>query len=920
LVLILSYALVPTWQVNRFNINQTTELLNDEIMLLIFISFVCVILLVLLVYKIKLQKNKYQDASYINNVNLATEFLALIDNHNDYITWVERDRIKNTYKDVGNFFKNKSNYYKKEPVVKRFNEIYNNFNTYISNYNKSYVLTRKKELESYFDNIEGKKLDDQQRTAVITDEYSNLIIAGAGSGKTLTILGKVKYLIEQKNVKPENILVLSFTNKTVEDLNERLVKIGLDARATTFHKLGYDIIKKHFKTIPALTNENTLSNIVKEYLENDIFNNSDALEAYIVYVACYMNIPEEHESYNSLGEKLDTEKGIDFQTLKSKCEPELNKIAKATLDTIQGEKVKSVEELTIANFLYLNGIDYEYEKVYPHGSVVYRPDFYLKDYDIYLEHFGVDENNRAKWLTPFNERKYVEEMELKRNTHQTYNTKLIETYSYYNRDHVLLDKLRELLKKENVIFKPRDTKSIFKQVTEKDKSFGSEITNLITTFINLTKSRQLTYNDIVDLFSDKSKTGNEYMLERQDIFLKFALPILKKYDNLLKEKTEIDFNDMINQATHIVNEYKPEYTYQYIIIDEYQDISYSRFNLIKQIRDITGARLICVGDDWQSIYRFAGSDISLFSNFKKYVGKHEQLFIEQTYRNSQSLIDITSTYIQKNIKQISKQPRSKKEPLNNPMKFVCYSQDNAEEVFINEIQKLIDKYGRKPILVLGRHSFDINEFIKLTPNSKIKFYERSDKLEVNGFEDVDIKYITVHKSKGLEAENVIVLNLKNHLLGFPNKMTDDPMLSLLLSDDEEYRFAEERRLFYVALTRTQNEVVLLIPTEVSLFAEELATDNNFLLTTNNEQVRRTNCPYCQTGQLVIRQNPVKHNYFLGCSHFPSCNQTFDNLEILENTILCPTCLSGFMTKRSGQYGSFLGCTNYPKCKRTINLQ
>ncbi|MFN5545329.1 MAG: UvrD-helicase domain-containing protein, partial [Bacteroidota bacterium] len=920
LVLILSYALVPTWQVNRFNINQTTELLNDEIMLLIFISFVCVILLVLLVYKIKLQKNKYQDASYINNVNLATEFLALIDNHNDYITWVERDRIKNTYKDVGNFFKNKSNYYKKEPVVKRFNEIYNNFNTYISNYNKSYVLTRKKELESYFDNIEGKKLDDQQRTAVITDEYSNLIIAGAGSGKTLTILGKVKYLIEQKNVKPENILVLSFTNKTVEDLNERLVKIGLDARATTFHKLGYDIIKKHFKTIPALTNENTLSNIVKEYLENDIFNNSDALEAYILYVACYMNIPEEHESYNSLGEKLDTEKGIDFQTLKSKCEPELNKIAKATLDTIQGEKVKSVEELTIANFLYLNGIDYEYEKVYPHGSVVYRPDFYLKDYDIYLEHFGVDENNRAKWLTPFNERKYVEEMELKRNTHQTYNTKLIETYSYYNRDHVLLDKLRELLKKENVIFKPRDTKSIFKQVTEKDKSFGSEITNLITTFINLTKSRQLTYNDIVDLFSDKSKTGNEYMLERQDIFLKFALPILKKYDNLLKEKTEIDFNDMINQATHIVNEYKPEYTYQYIIIDEYQDISYSRFNLIKQIRDITGARLICVGDDWQSIYRFAGSDISLFSNFKKYVGKHEQLFIEQTYRNSQSLIDITSTYIQKNIKQISKQPRSKKEPLNNPMKFVCYSQDNAEEVFINEIQKLIDKYGRKPILVLGRHSFDINEFIKLTPNSKIKFYERSDKLEVNGFEDVDIKYITVHKSKGLEAENVIVLNLKNHLLGFPNKMTDDPMLSLLLSDDEEFRFAEERRLFYVALTRTQNEVVLLIPTEVSLFAEELAADNNFLLTINNEQVNRTNCPYCQTGQLVIRQNVVKQNHFLGCSHFPACNQTFNNIEILENSLLCPRCKSGFMVKRSGQYGNFLGCTNYPKCNESIDLK
>ena len=139
-----------------------------------------------------------------------------------------------------------------------------------------------------------------------------------------------------------------------------------------------------------------MSNVIKEYLSNDIFDNAQALEAFIVYIACYINIPEEDENFDSLGEKLDTEKGLDFQTLKSKCEPELNKVSKAVLDTIQGEKVKSVEELTIANFLYLKGIKYEYEKAYPHGNVPYRPDFYLTDYDIYLEHFGVDENNRAK--------------------------------------------------------------------------------------------------------------------------------------------------------------------------------------------------------------------------------------------------------------------------------------------------------------------------------------------------------------------------------------------------------------------------------------------------------------------------------------------------------------------------------------------
>ncbi|WP_242157371.1 UvrD-helicase domain-containing protein [Aestuariivivens sediminis] len=883
--------------------------------------FFGVIISTLIVYRQLTEKKKYQDATYVSNLQQIKSFFDIIQRFDDYITWVKRDKIKSKYSAIGKYFKGKSNYYKKEDSVRKFNDIFQNFDNYIVDYNKNYVQIQKIKLRQYFDDIEGKKLDDQQRTALITDEYSNLIIAGAGSGKTLTIIGKVKYLLEKKNVKPNSILLLSFTRKTVDELNERLKYLGLSARAVTFHKLGYNIIKRFSNSLQAVTNENTLNNIIKEYLGSEIFKDAKALEAYIVYVACYMNIPEEHDSYESLGEKLDTEKGIDFQTLKSKCEPELlNKVEKSSLDTLQGEKVKSVEELTIANFLYLNGIEYEYEKPYPFGETVYRPDFYLTDYDIYLEHFGVDEDNRAKWLTPFNEKEYVEQMELKRETHKLYGTKLLETYSYYNRDRILLDKLSELLKNENVNFKPRDAHSIFSKVSEKDRNFGKEIINLIGAFINLCKSRQLDYNAIISLFSDKSKAPNKFMLERQQNFLKFAIPILKKYDNILKEKCEIDFNDMINQATDLVIENKPNYEYQYIIIDEYQDISFSRFSLIKEIRDLSGARLICVGDDWQSIYRFAGSDISLFSNFEKWVGKYERLFIEQTYRNSQSLIDITSKYIQKNKKQIPKNPKSKKGPLENPIKFVYYSQDNADQVFLNEIQALVGKNGDKPILVLGRHSFDINEFIKLTPNSKIKYYEYNNKLEIKGFEDLDIKYITVHKSKGLEADNVIVLNLKNHLLGFPNKMTDDPMLSLLLSDNEAYRFAEERRLFYVALTRTKNEVILLIPTDVSLFAEELIVDNEFLITSDNEKLSKTNCPYCQTGQLVIRQNTLKKNQFLGCSHYPSCNQTFNNIEILENTILCSSCKSGFMTKRSGRFGKFLGCTNYPKCENTINLE
>ena len=148
---------------------------------------------------------------------------------------------------------------------------------------------------------------------------------------------------------------------------------------------------------------------------------------------------------------------------------------------------------------------------------------------------------------------------------------------------------------------------------------------------------------------------------------------------------------------------------------------------------------------------------------------------------------------------------------------------------------------------------------------------------------------------------------------------DDPILSVLLSNQEEFRFSEERRLFYVALTRTKNRVVLLVPTEASLFVEELIKENDNLVISNKELLSETKCPYCQTGDIIIRKNSLKNKQLLGCSNYLGCNQTFNNLEILENTIICSGCKSGFMTKRNGKNGDFLGCTNYPKCKETVKI-
>lgn len=901
------------------------------VMALLFIIAIFIAVKIFRVHKLRAAE-KYHNPKFLKHLKNIDEFLAQTDSFDDYITWKNRDEILKKYEKTYNFFQGKSKYYKKEPRVRQFNGLYENFAEFIKNYNQKYVAAQKQLNREFFRDIEGKSLDDQQRQAIITDEYSNLIIAGAGSGKTLTILGKVKYLIEKRNIDPSKILLLSFTRKTVEELNQRLRNLGLKTKATTFHKLGYDYIKHFQKNPPAVANENLLHQTIKQFLKDDILHNDSALRSFIQFMACYLNIPEENDAFDSLGEKLDVKNGIDFETLKSKYYANTSgsqRISKNKLDTFSGERVKSVEELVIANFLFLNGVNYEYEKPYPHGDHMYRPDFYLTDYDIWLEHFGIDKHGRAKWLSEFQEKQYLKSMHKKRAKHHLYRTKLLETYSWYNRDNILLDKLREMLEKSGVVFQPLSEQEIYHKIIKQDSSFGAEIISLITSFINLSKSRGLAAS-MLRQFIKNSETDNKFFNARQNLFLDFTLPILEKYNSALSSRGEIDFNDMINQAANLVQQKGAAKAYDYIIIDEYQDISAARFKLITEVRQRSGARLVCVGDDWQSIYRFTGSDISLFSDFGKFVGEHEKLFIERTYRNSQQLIDISAKFIQQNPQQLAKNPKSSKQ-LDCPVEFAAYDQNNAFAVLVEQIRQIVAECGvGQHILLLGRHSFDLDyvicqrdnkgKVIKDQLREEVKKYnEATGALILTGFENVDIKFITVHKSKGLEADNVIVLNLKNDLYGFPNKLTGDPIISLLLSAPEACRFAEERRLFYVALTRTRNKVYLLTPENESLFTKEIKQYSNYLIQGRYGESELVNCPWCKTGRLIIRQNSQTGKSFVGCSHYPHCIQSYNNVEILSKPILCSSCRSGFLVRRRGKYGEFLGCTNYPECKQTLQF-
>ena len=318
----------------------------------------------------KFEENKrYLDEIYLKHLESSKRFLEIIKNfnneYNHYITWKERDQILEEFSKDKSFFADKATYYKNEPIVRKFLDKYNNFKECIKDYNKKFILKRRKELKNFFANIEGKSLDHQQQKAIITDEYSNLIIAGAGSGKTLTIIGKIKYLIEKCNIEPEKILLLSYTRKTVEELNDRLLKLGLKDFATTFHKLGYDYVREYSEKAPTCSNENYLTEVITDFLKNRIFLHEKALKSFIQFSACYIEIPEEDDKFESLGEKVDIKKGVDYQTLRSKYNGEsFNKRleTKRDLDTFSGERVKSIEELIIANYLFINGVNYQYEK------------------------------------------------------------------------------------------------------------------------------------------------------------------------------------------------------------------------------------------------------------------------------------------------------------------------------------------------------------------------------------------------------------------------------------------------------------------------------------------------------------------------------------------------------------------------------
>lgn len=854
------------------------------------------------------------------------EFLTLInDARKRYFRHSYKEELKNQYLktfQILSRFVNSN--FSDNPQVRQFCEIYSHLDSNVQTWNETYCASEIAAHKDLFDNIDGKSLDMAQRKAVVVDEENTLVVAGAGTGKTLTVSAKVKYLVDKKNVNPDQILLISYTRKAAAEMQERIsgrLNIKVDAR--TFHSLGLNIISRGLGYQPDVLdpNKGEVERLIDKYFEEEVLKDFEVMENLIEFFAYYLNIPQDLDKVNNLGEVYEDYRSLDFVTLKSKVEQKVTNL-KTKKITIPGERVKSLEEVTIANFLYLHGVKYTYEKTYPYDTgdpyrKQYKPDFYLEDYDIYLEHFGINERGRAPWLSSIEEKKYLDGIRWKRRVHQINMTTLIETFSYQNKNGQLNVALDRLLQLKGVKYQEVDLQEIYEKVfAKKEDRYFKEFKKLLKTFIELFKSNGYSASDFATLYNKVVQEKTDFLRKRSFLFLTIVQPVYLLYQKYLEENGQIDFNDMINQATELIKLGRVPSDYKYIIVDEYQDISVSRYRLINELKKQTKAQIVAVGDDWQSIYRFAGSDINLFTDIDKYFGYTEKVKIEKTYRNSQELIDKAGKFIMKNPKQIRKLLSSDKHN-NTPIFTICYNEDVGRNLrsIINEITY---NFGtEKEILILGRTNYDVDIFngqkgfrIITKGADRTIIYDR--------YPDLPMKFITVHRAKGLEAENVIVLNLENSLLGFPNKIADDPVLSLVLSDEDEYEYAEERRLFYVALTRTKNNVYLMANgNNPSIFVDELRREQNvpyYILEGESSIWNNPACPRCKKGVLILRTNSEDGSQFLGCSNYPQCDYRVKNIEILNDKLVCTKC-GGFMVKRGD---GFYGCTNYPFCENTIH--
>ncbi|WP_448654342.1 UvrD-helicase domain-containing protein [Pseudomonas mohnii] len=710
--------------------------------------------------------------------------------------------------------------------------------------------------EGLLSKVEKRALNDEQARAVICFDNRVLVAASAGSGKTSTMVAKAAYAIDRGFFQPKEIVMLAFNKDAAKELAERaeqsfkrLKMDGVKVRAKTFHRLGLAIIGYATKKKPRVPEW-----VVKEPLA---FQKLEELVDHL---------KDNSVAFRSRWDLFRLVFGRDLPDFKSMKAPPKAGTKAGRLNPIQGDPVKSLEECMIANWLHYNGVEYVYERSYEHDTATathsqYHPDFYYPDIGLYHEHFALDEQGQP----PEHFEGYLQDTFWKRALHRERGTQLIETTSHQIRQNTWVEHLTHELTSRGIELDPNPDRPV--PPDRQPPLSATKLIGLIRTFIAHVKSNCLTKNELLKRVEELPMGLFKH---RYKMFLDILWPVMDAWNEALKSDGGLDFEDMLVQAAEHVEQGRCVPNFRLVMADEFQDASKARARLCRALVSTPGRHFFAVGDDWQSINRFAGADVSVMTEFREYFGSSQLLKLEQTFRCPQALCDVSSRFVSRNPVQLTKTVYSKTPAVGPALRAVMVP--DAERIghaIISFLEGLVAglKDGTIPkaddrlikVCILGRY------------NKEVKYVPGNWKARFGQF--IEVSFLSVHRSKGTEADYVVLPSMVSMKRGrsFPSTMTDDPVLGLVMPNGDSYPFAEERRLFYVALTRARRTVVMYtVQSKVSVFVKELAIDGALQVEDiHGAPVRLNPCPSCRVGDLMVHDG--KHGPFIRCTNFPECD-------------------------------------------------
>ncbi len=702
--------------------------------------------------------------------------------------------------------------------------------------NDGFVASRRSEVREAARGVTAHPPTDEQAKAVATDEDVTLVLAGAGSGKTAVITAKVAHLVRNGAVSPFRILVLAFNRKAAQEIRDRLPDDLKSVDVKTFHSFGRQVIAD-VEAAPTISTFATDNTRLRQAIDRWLRGLPEVLVEFVAYFSNEYRSPFDFES---------SQEYYDF-------------VRSQELRTLRGDLVKSHEEVQIANFLSMNGVRFEYEANFRATTAArrhrqYQPDFYLPDDNLYLEHFALDETGTAP--SHF-QSSYEAGVQWKRDIHRRHGTRLIETHSWQFQDGVVRDHLRTELINAGVRLRATPFSELLQELRD---TTISGISDLLATFLQHTRGAGLSRNEL------RRRARRSEAKLRSLAFLTLFEPIRDAYEAALEEENALDFNDLIIRAAQMIEDGEWTPHYSHILVDEFQDISAARMRLLKGLKGPEAAFFL-VGDDWQSIYRFAGSDVSLLRQCGDHLGHVQERTLSLTFRHGPRILAPTSAFVQRNPVQTQREVRSASKGPDEGLTVIPVDPKYQGRGVVRAL-KDIELHSVRG----GRAAADQPSVLALGRYNRSSADVRSAK-ERSG---MPVDFSTVHRAKGLEADYGIVLDLSNR--GFPSRKQDDPVLRMVLpAAKASLPHGEERRLFYVATTRAKRGTYLIVDrARPSPFVSELLeADTHASRSTDATAPPRQMgafsrdgappCPRCE-GVLV----PSQSADYLRCTNHPFC--------------------------------------------------